>query len=124
MLKAMLESVMGLLDEANEAKTMKARETFVTCAQVVLEKCIESFDKTEFDLAEHNMLPPKVPTRHKGTLKESLPEYEIRVDNKKLVKIVDKDGNDAPLDLAIEIDGQTTTYQHAIGKPFSSGRFL
>jgi len=117
----MLEGVGNLLDQAQEAKTMKARSTFIACASEILVKCIESLESPTYQVPEH-LLSVEKPKKH-GVLRDT-PQYEIRVDNKKLVKIVGANGEEAPLDLPMEIDGKATTYGEAIGKPFSSGRFL
>jgi len=128
MLKVMLEGVNDLMTEALGAKTMRARETFIVCAQAVLEKCIESLQNNEVLTIAYADEPipqvqPSIPTPKKTSNKVA-PVYEIRVDNKKLVQIVDKNGEEAPGELRLEIDGQETNYAEAKGRPFSTGRFL
>lgn len=120
MLKLMLEGVNDLLDEASEAKTMKARTTFIICAQAILEKCISSLGEDEPVEPLKEISPAFIPKRKIA----SIMEYEIRVDNHKLVEIVDKNGDPAPDDLLLEIDGKSTTYEEARGKSFTSGKLL
>lgn len=119
----MLEGVNDLMTEALDAKTMRARETFIVCAQAVLEKCIESLQNNEVLDEPIPQVQPSIPTPKKTSNKVA-PVYEIRVDNKKLVQIVDKNGEEAPGELRLEIDGQETNYAEAKGRPFSTGRFL
>jgi hypothetical protein len=122
MLKSMLEGVSVLMDKALEAKTQKATKTFIECGQAVLEQCIESLEQPRTltnAVSQVTIQTPELPKR-----KVTHPEYEVRVDNKKLVQIVDKNGEEASGDLMMEIDGRVVSYSDAKGKPFTSGKFV
>lgn len=115
----MLQAISEMLKDTKETK--------VKCAKIMLDKIIEG---RVIQDASPESLEDNIPSRKSQKVtspKSNEPEYIVAVDQGILLSIkyqTEKGIEEAPDDLAIEVDGKITTYESAKGKKFQSGRVI
>lgn len=101
-----------------------SKDVEVKCARIMLDKVIAGMERDPKAGIPVEVFPAK---EQKHREKSHDPEYMVHVEHGILldIKCQGEHGTvEAPLDLAIEVDGEITTYEKAKGKSFQTGRII